>query len=196
MLQKTMEYINCQTKNRFEYLMMAKKIVMAANAFGTMAQEEFDLKRAFMNIPTPQGGYNAKVDLSRFGVAKELEFAFALADGGYIDNFGLSAAVYNLQRSEIDSEIVVISHTSTNIEPIENREPNMYTPAETFEKIFATTRPEDENIVDINLPVRKCNENKTSQYRACGIATQIFSDFERCTMGNSIFKSFTYLQID
>ena len=165
----------------FEYLMIVKKIVMAAfNAFGTMAQEEFDLKRAFMNIPTPQGGYNANVDLSRFGVAKELEFAFALADGGYIDNFGLSSAVYNLQRSEIDSEIVVISHTSTNIEPIENREPNMDTPAERFEKIFATTRPEDENIVDIILPVRKCNENKTSQYRACGFSTQIFSDkFER-----------------
>ena len=107
----------------FEYLMIVKKIVMAAfNAFGTMAQEEFDLKRAFLNIPTPQGGYNANVDLSRFGVAKELEFAFALADGGYIDiapstRSSIAAVlpplqdrkVVNKNENMLDSALLVVS---------------------------------------------------------------------------------------
>ena len=81
--------------------MIIKKLAMAAfNAFGDMAKAEFNLKEAFINMPNPQVAYTAAVDLSQYNVPKNMNFAVTLIDGGYIDNYGISSAIYNLQKSK------------------------------------------------------------------------------------------------
>eukprot|EP00943_MAST-04B_sp_MAST-4B-sp1_P006637 g6637.t1 len=165
----------------FEYLMIIKKLALATfNAFGDMAKAEFNLKQAFLNMPNPQVAYTAVVDLSQYNVPKSMDFAFTLIDGGYIDNYGVSSAIYNLQKSNTESEIIVLDHASSNLET--NKEKNIYSPAETFERLFYEKKIHDDDITSIaGITWRKCNRNTNSQYAGCMFDPRIASEIEKVT---------------
>lgn len=184
----------------FEYLMIIKKLAMAAfNAFGDMAKAEFNLKEAFINMPNPQVAYTATVDLSQYNVPKNMNFAFSLIDGGYIDNYGISSAIYNLQKSNTESEIIVLDHTSTKLE--KNAKKNIYSPAERFEQLFFQKKVHDDDITSIvSVSWRTCNRNTNSQYAGCMFDPRIASEIEKVTyeddQHNNLFaKSFRTFRI-
>ena len=158
----------------FEYLMIIKKIgVAVVNAFGSMARKTFSLNGVFLNIPDPQVGYSAKVDISEYGVPKQLDFAFLLMDGGYLDNFGITDVIHNLQRSGVESDIIIIDHSG---------DPNVgsgnsvkVSINQKFENSFF--KPVNDNVVQIGggATMRGCDKNINSPYSGCAFSNQIIS---------------------